>query len=550
VAIVSEGRTRKDGSLPGPQWRPRRRLRPLYFVLFGLLAVLVVAGVALVMLDTSKPTLVSDSQALARINMPLGGGTVQNVIAFTGPQERNVPVQLRGDQVWPAKKIWAGRTITVQVTIRRPGWISWLTGKQQRLKLTVTTPVARLSASYITVRAHQPMRINFTRPVSKIAYGSSPTHLPERVLSSPSSQVTLPRGATAGTIWITGVPLGWETTRAHLLSYFPGGATTAAVAQPAPGSSIKPNPPIQLTLSKPVSQVLGRNLPPVNPSGAGSWHELNAHTIVFQPSGYGYGLGTKVTIALPAAVHLVGGTDPPAAELGTWTVPSGSTLRLQQLLATLGYLPLKFKGQSVANTTIAQEAAAVKPPSGTFSWRYANTPGALTGMWKPGASGVMTRGAVMAFENNEGMTADGVAGPAVWKALIAAAVAHHVSTFGYTFVQVSEGSPETEHTWHNGRTVVSGLVNTGIPAAPTAQGVFAVFEHAPSVTMSGTNPDGSHYSDPGVPYVSYFNGGDALHGFIRGSYGFPQSLGCVEMPYSEAGSVYPYTPIGTLVDVS
>ena len=126
----------------------------------------------------------------------------------------------------------------------------------------------------------------------------------------------------------------------------------------------------------------------------------------------------------------------------------------------------------------------------------------------------------------------------------------HKSTFGYTFVHVSEGSPETESTWHNGKTVVSGLVNTGIPAAPTATGTYPVFEHALSVTMSGTNPDGSHYSDPGVPYVSYFNGGDALHGFIRGGYGFPQSLGCVEMPYSEASSVYPYTPIGTLVDVT
>jgi hypothetical protein len=50
--------------------------------------------------------------------------------------------------------------------------------------------------------------------------------------------------------------------------------------------------------------------------------------------------------------------------------------------------------------------------------------------------------------------------------------------------------------------------------------------------------------------VSYFNGGDALHGFIRASYGFPQSLGCVEMPFAEAGQVWPYTPIGTIVNVA
>jgi lipoprotein-anchoring transpeptidase ErfK/SrfK len=93
-------------------------------------------------------------------------------------------------------------------------------------------------------------------------------------------------------------------------------------------------------------------------------------------------------------------------------------------------------------------------------------------------------------------------------------------------------------------------VNTGVAAAPTATGVYPVFEHLPVTTMSGTNPDGSHYKDPGIPWVSYFNGGDALHGFIRGSYGYPQSDGCVEMPYGQAAKVYPYTPIGTLVDVS
>jgi lipoprotein-anchoring transpeptidase ErfK/SrfK len=148
------------------------------------------------------------------------------------------------------------------------------------------------------------------------------------------------------------------------------------------------------------------------------------------------------------------------------------------------------------------------------------------------------------------MTADGVAGPDVWKALMGAAVAGKRSAFGYTFVMVSEASPETERTWHNGQIVASGPVNTGIASRPTATGTYPVFEHSPSVTMSGTNPDGSHYSDPGVPWVSYFNGGDALHGFLRASYGTAQSLGCVEMPYDEAHAVYPYTPIGTLVDVS
>src|SRR6202042_1422282 len=46
-----------------------------------------------------------------------------------------------------------------------------------------------------------------------------------------------------------------------------------------------------------------------------------------------------------------------------------------------------------------------------------------------------------------------------------------------------------------------------------------------------------------------FSGGDALHGFIRASYGTPQSNGCVEMSYANAAQVWPLTPIGTLVTV-
>jgi lipoprotein-anchoring transpeptidase ErfK/SrfK len=68
--------------------------------------------------------------------------------------------------------------------------------------------------------------------------------------------------------------------------------------------------------------------------------------------------------------------------------------------------------------------------------------------------------------------------------------------------------------------------------------------------MTGTNPDGSHYSDPGVPWVNYFNGGDAVHGFPRGSYGTPQSNGCVELPIETAAKVFPLLAIGDLVIVS
>ncbi len=76
-----------------------------------------------------------------------------------------------------------------------------------------------------------------------------------------------------------------------------------------------------------------------------------------------------------------------------------------------------------------------------------------------------------------------------------------------------------------------------------------MFEHIPTGTMSGQNPDGSHYHDTGIRWISYFHRGEALHAFNRTSFGTPQSLGCVELPLASAAKVWPYTPIGTLVTI-
>jgi hypothetical protein len=51
--------------------------------------------------------------------------------------------------------------------------------------------------------------------------------------------------------------------------------------------------------------------------------------------------------------------------------------------------------------------------------------------------------------------------------------------------------------------------------------------------MQGSNPGGSHYADF-VQWVAHFNGGGAVHYMPRASYGSPQSLGCIELPYAAA----------------
>jgi peptidoglycan hydrolase-like protein with peptidoglycan-binding domain len=528
-------------------WRPRW----WHYLLGAIVLVLALAGAAAIMLTSSSASLTTDPVALAHVQMPLGGGTIESV-AVSGPHGRQIAVRVTGGkQIWPQRPIPAHERVSITVVIKHPSWNAWLTGKTEWLHLTFVTPSASLRQHYMTLHAGAPLTLHFKQPVAVVWYGTA-GHLQRHVLATPQSDFVVGNEPSAGTLTVEASLRTWEKARPAIVSWFPSGAAASAVAIPTPGSQIKPNTPITLTFSKTVAAALGTHMPPVSPATPGSWHQVNTHTIQFVPTGYGYGLSTPVSVGLPSGIRLVGGESSGGSTSGDWTVPTGSTIRLQELLAELGYLPVKFNeaGRGVALTPGAQEAAAVSPPKGTFGWRYHDTPTALRSDWSPGASGVITRGALMAFENDHGMTADGVAGPAVWKALITAVDAGKRSTFGYTFVMVSEGSPETEQTWHNGKTVVQGLVNTGIGVAPTATGTYPVFEHALSVTMSGTNPDGSHYSDPGVPYVSYFNGGDALHGFVRPGYGYPQSLGCVEMPYSEASQVYPYTPIGTLVDVT
>jgi peptidoglycan hydrolase-like protein with peptidoglycan-binding domain len=545
------GRSRRLNQAPASRGQLRRGHGPRYAGL-GLgvlvLAVVVVGGL---LMATAHAGLSTDSSALARVSLPFGGGSIQSAEAVTGPHSTPVPVQVRGEKIWPRKLIPAGERVSLDVVVKRPSLISWAAGSTETLHLTVATPVASLRSQFLTVRGSAPLRLQFRTPVAVFASGT-PGQLHSRVLSAPSTVVTVARSGAAGTIFVAAAPRTWERARPASVSWFPAGGAATAVASPAPGASIGSSTPITLTFSKPVSAALGSHLPPVSPAAAGSWHQLSSHAIVFRPSGYGYGLGAKVHLALPSGVRLVGGRQSTNASGGTWTVPGGSTVRLQQVLSLLGYLPLKFQysGSGVGLTPQEQLNAAVKPPAGHFSWQYANTPAALRGDWSPGGFGVMTRGALMAFENDHGITADGVAGPVVWRRLISAMLTGHRSTFGYTFVTVDKNAQRLT-LWHNGNTVIGSTpVNTGISAAPTASGTYPVFEHIPVTTMSGTNPDGSHYSDPGIPWVSYFNGGDALHGFTRAQYGSPQSLGCVEMPFSVAGHVYPYTPIGTLVHVA
>jgi peptidoglycan hydrolase-like protein with peptidoglycan-binding domain len=288
-------------------------------------------------------------------------------------------------------------------------------------------------------------------------------------------------------------------------------------------------------------------MPSLNPPVVGSWAVLSPSLLQYQASGP-LVPGASETITVP------GGSDGVIGSLGQhlaqsvttqFTIAPGSTLRLQQLLAELGYLPLTFTPAA----PVTSPAQLGNDQVGSFSWRWAYQPASLTTLWTPGTNNVITQGAVMNFESQNGLKTDGLAGPQVWTDLLAAVQSGKSNPQPWDYVLVSQSRPETATVYKNGTEVYSTLVNTGVPGAITENGTWPVFTRYTVTTMSGTNPDGSHYSDPGIPWVSYFHGGDALHGFVRPGYGYPQSDGCVEMPPSNAEVVYPLTPLGTLVTV-
>jgi peptidoglycan hydrolase-like protein with peptidoglycan-binding domain len=290
-------------------------------------------------------------------------------------------------------------------------------------------------------------------------------------------------------------------------------------------------------------------MPEISPPMLGTWAQVSPSSLVFTPSG-SWVPGTALTMTVPGGTQGIKSTDGrrlAKTVTARFSIALGSELRLEEILATLGYLPLSFTPADPAPVIPREEA---EPLLGTFAWRWQSLPAQLTSLWTQGEPNLVTAGAVRTFEDQSGLATDGIAGPEVWTRLLQALAAAKTDPAPYDYVLVTTALPEHLQVWSEGKIVFSSAVNTGIAASPTPRGTWPVYLRFRSTTMQGTNPDGSHYNDPGVPWVSYFHGGDALHGFIRGGYGFPQSLGCVELPYAAAASVWPLTPIGTLVTVT
>ena len=347
-------------------------------------------------------------------------------------------------------------------------------------------------------------------------------------------------------------------------SAVPAGPERVLSITPADGStSVNGAAEIRVQFSAPLSPT--SPMPTLKPAIHGSW-QRQGDSAVFVPD-RGFKPRTKVFVQVPAGsagVTSTGGgllAAPVTAKFRTGTY---RTARLDQLLAQLGYLPLTWAPLTGVAPSLtdarAQVSAAYSPPAGTYTWQN-GYPAALKRLWRPGKPSQVLQGAVMAFqadhgltsdmiyENQQGLTLHGSIGHRLWKAMFRAVARDDTNQHGYTYALANQHSPETLTVWHNGIKIFRHLANTGIPARPTAVRTDPVYIRYRSQIMKGTNPDGSKYADP-VAWVAYFHAGEAVHYFPRYSYGSQQSLGCVELPWSEAKRIWPYLTFGTLVTVT
>lgn len=273
-------------------------------------------------------------------------------------------------------------------------------------------------------------------------------------------------------------------------------------------------------------------------------------------------------------------------------------------LQSLGYLPLtRAFIHGAGGTRVRHDAflwpvpRALQAAADGYSWNRHNP---------------FIRGAVVQFERYNGVlgplgVSEGTLHAAVVKRLFSHQVKLDPAPWEWVYVTKANGTsaPEMLHIYergahhapaafgsvrrgslvHNGW-IWGTVVNTGVLGS-TPNGTYLIYQRLPKTTMQGVFPipismgeyrslagqkvpqwTGSPlmqpargmvnghpvrwqpYKDPGILWVDYFDVGRGIHYYPRAAYGFPQSAGCVEEPYTSAPITYHLLRYGVPVTIS
>jgi lipoprotein-anchoring transpeptidase ErfK/SrfK len=91
----------------------------------------------------------------------------------------------------------------------------------------------------------------------------------------------------------------------------------------------------------------------------------------------------------------------------------------------------------------------------------------------------------------------------------------------------------------------SFVVSTGTWQYPTVTGQYRIYVKYRYADMAGPG-----YYLPNVPYVMYFYEGYGLHGtYWHHNFGTPMSHGCINFTTEDAGWLFDFADIGTVVNI-
>lgn len=112
------------------------------------------------------------------------------------------------------------------------------------------------------------------------------------------------------------------------------------------------------------------------------------------------------------------------------------------------------------------------------------------------------------------------------------------------WVNVDLGA-QRAHAYRGAERIRSFTVSTGTWQHPTVTGQYAIYVKYRFADMSGPG-----YYLPDVPYVMYFYRGYGLHGtYWHNNFGTPMSHGCVNFTIDDAGWLFDFASVGTVVYV-
>jgi len=186
----------------------------------------------------------------------------------------------------------------------------------------------------------------------------------------------------------------------------------------------------------------------------------------------------------------------------------------------------------------------------TYQWDATHVPHKLVNLSITSTHSILYRSAILRFMRDYGVHFDPNNTQYASNVLKQAYETGFTAEKPFVWVYVDQHIPQKVLVWQKGRYIFESPANTGVMHT-TAVGTFMVYLRFRSTVMEGVFPGTNiHYDDPDVPWVNYFHGGEAIHGFPRAHYGYPQSAGCVELPIYKARELYPILYKYAVVTVS